>query len=109
MRLRISGVFLRHGALFFLRFGVVAHMVLCSLGRVMRRMQRVRVGAVRMVGRPLMCARRIMPCGLFVMLRGMFVMLGRLGMMLLRGMFRHAGLPFSNLSQRRSSQGAGRR
>jgi hypothetical protein len=68
-------------------------MVLCGFARVMRRMQHVRVGAMRMVGRPLMRTGRIMPCGLFMMFRRMLVMLGRFGMMLLRGMFGHAGLP----------------
>jgi hypothetical protein len=68
-------------------------MVLCGFARVMHSMQRVRMGAMRMVGRPLMRTGRIVPCGLFMMLRRMLVMLGRFRMMLLRGMFGHAGLP----------------
>jgi hypothetical protein len=71
----------------------MAHVVFCGFPRMMRRMQHVRMSAMRMVCRLLMCAGLMMRGCLFMMLRRMLVMLGCFHMMLMRWVFSHADLP----------------
>jgi hypothetical protein len=71
----------------------MAYMVLGSLARVVSRVERVCMGAMRVVSCLLMRAGPMMHGGLFMMFGGALVMLGRFRMMFLRGMFRHADLP----------------
>jgi hypothetical protein len=76
------------------------HMRLCSLDRMMRRMQHVCMSSVCVMSGRLMMAGGVVTGGFFVVLRRMLVMLGRLrvmslcGMLVVRGFLSHAFSPF---------------